>query len=291
MVHGMPVPTLITVRQPESGLQLDRFLTMKLGISRKQAKRLLDERRVFVNKRRIWIAHHELRMGDVVEAAILPRADVVRKPELRLLYSDARCLVVDKPAGLVSLGPESAESRIKQQHPEILPVHRLDRDTSGCLLFARTPEAQAAFEAQFSERTIEKVYQAIAMGPFPHTLKEMDRPVEGQTAHTEFRLLRRTPQAAHIEARPHTGRTHQIRVHLQAAGFPLAGDRTYATRKVKDDTLRHIPRQMLHAWRLSWRDPDTGAQRRVQATPPEDFRAALIELGLAPARIKRGGGR
>lgn len=286
----MPPPHILTVRQPETGLSLERFLTLRLGISRKQAKRLLDDRRVFVNRRRIWMARHELHMGDEIEVPPTPPVAPAGRPvALRVLYEDATCLVVDKPAGMASTGPDSAETRLRVAHPEILPVHRLDRDTSGCLLFARTPEAQATLEKEFEDRAVEKTYQAIVIGLFPPTLTRVERPVDGLTALTEFRLLRRNAAASHIEARPRTGRTHQIRVHLQNAGYPLAGDRAYATRAVKDDLLRQLPRQMLHAWRLVWRDPATGAVKKAQATPPADFRDTLAALRLAP-RATRGGG-
>ncbi|HMP77432.1 MAG TPA: RluA family pseudouridine synthase [Kiritimatiellia bacterium] len=287
----MPTSQQLVVRQPERGLALDRFLTMRLGVSRKQAKRMLDERLVFVNRRRVWIAHHELKNGDTVEVPATREPEKISPAALRVIHEDAACIVVDKPAGLPTNGPVSAETQLRARFPEILPVHRLDRDTSGCLLFARSSEAQANLEKQFEDRTVDKLYQAIAIGLFPLTLTRMERPVGGLTALTEFKLLRRNPVASHIEAHPRTGRTHQIRVHLQAAGFPLAGDRAYATRAVKEDILREMPRQMLHAWRLVWRDPLTGDMRRAQATPPNDFRDALVALKLVSARATRGGGK
>lgn len=280
----MRSPTTHVVRQPEHGLALDRFLAMRLAISRKQAKRLLDDRRVFVNRRRVWIAHHTLHSGDEVEVTPGTPQVARRTVALRVIHQDESCLVIDKPPGMASVGPDSAESRLRDRHPEIQPVHRLDKDTSGCLLFARSDAARANLEKQFEERAIEKVYQAITIGPFPDTLTRVEKPVDGLTALTEFRLLRRTPIASHIEARPRTGRTHQIRAHLQAAGYPLAGDRAYATRAVNEEMLRQLPRQMLHAWRINWRDPKSGEPRRAQATPPDDFREALVALKLAPAR-------
>ena len=285
----MTAPALLDVRQPESGLALDRFLMMRMGISRKQAKRCLDERRVFVNRRRVWMAHHELRQGDRVEVTGAP-ARAKPADSLRIVHEDAACIVVDKPAGLDSTGPDSAEARVRARFPEMEPVHRIDRETSGCLMFARSGAARTELERQFEAREVEKTYQAIVIGPFPPTLTRMERPVGGLTALTELRLLKRTPDAAHIEVRPKTGRTHQIRLHLQAAGYPLAGDRAYATRTVKDERIRHLPRQMLHAWRIAWRDPATGEPRRAQAGLPEDFRAALELLRLA-RRVTRGGGR
>lgn len=288
----MSTPRVLTVRQVERGTSLEQFLIMRLGVSRKQAKRMLDERRVFVNGKRIWMARHELRSGDEVETPPAPGSKPAspRPATLRVIYEDSLIFVVDKPAGLLSTGPDSVESRLRAMHPEILPVHRLDRETSGCLMFARTPESQATMEKEFEGRRVEKVYQAIAIGLFPPTLTKLERPVGGLTALTEFRIVRRNPVASHIEARPRTGRTHQIRVHLQQAGFPLAGDRMHSTRAVKDELIRQLPRQMLHAWRLSWNDPVSGERKKAQATPPVDFRDTLVALRLAPLP-KRGGGR
>jgi RluA family pseudouridine synthase len=272
-----------TVRGPERGLTLDRILSLRLAISRKKAKQLLNDRRVFVNRRRVWMAHHNVRVGDEIEVAPetvpLPRHRAGVAP--RILYADSCAIVVNKPAGIPSVGPDSAESALRASHPEIQPVHRLDRDTSGCLLFARSDFARASLEKQFEERRIEKIYKAIVIGAFPERLTRVEKPIEGLTARTDFRLMRRTAVASLIEARPKTGRTHQIRVHLQAIGFPLAGDRAYATRGVDDDILRHLPRQMLHAWRVAWRDPMTGDIKKVQAALPPDFRDALFSLKLA----------
>ncbi len=270
-------------------MALDRFLMNRLGLSRKQAKRRLDERGIFVNRRRVWMAHHPLRRGDLVELAGAARSTPA-PAALRILHEDGACVVVDKPAGMPSTGPDSAESRLRSRDPGIRPVHRLDRDTSGCLLFARTEAARAALESQFEAREIDKVYQAIVIGPFPPTLARIERPLEGLSALTECRLLRRNADAAYIEARPRTGRTHQVRLHLQAAGYPLAGDRAYATRAIHDERLRQLSRQMLHAWRIAWRDPASGEPRRAQAALPPDFRDALALMRLAPARVKRGGG-
>ncbi len=292
MIAPMPPTRLLIVRQPERGTTLQEFLTRHLGVSRNQAKRLLDERGVFVNRRRVWMARHELRTGDQVEVPPLvaktPKASTTPKP-LRILYEDDACFVIDKPAGLLSTGDNSAEELLRELHPEILPVHRLDRDTTGCLMFARTPEMQAALEKEFEERRVDKTYLAIAIGLFPTHLTRIERPIGGLTALTEFKVLRRNAAASYIEAKPRTGRTHQIRAHLQFAGFPLAGDRAYLSRAVEDDWLRHAPRQMLHAWRLNWRHPVSAEFKKVQAAPPPDFRDALIALRLA-ARPKRGGG-
>lgn len=274
---------MLIVRQPESGLPLDRFLAFRLGVSRKQAKKWLDARCIFVNRKRIWIAHHPTRTGDVVEVVPYEIADVSAPPpqQLKILYKDDRCIVIDKPPGLPSVGPKSAETILRERFPEVRPVHRLDRDTSGCLLFARGESMRETLEKQFEERAVCKIYLAVTIGPFPEHVRKVEKPVDGQPAITEFRLLRRGKEASLVEARPLTGRTHQIRLHLRAAGHPIAGDKAYATREISSDLLRHLPRQMLHAWRLSWRDPVTGERKNVVAPIPADFRAAITALNLS----------
>lgn len=270
------------VRPTERELSLDRFLAVRLRISRKQAKRLLDERRVFINQKRIWIAHHPVLSGDVVEVVDISPAPAFQFKEIRIVHEDDYVLVVDKPAGLESTGEKGIEGRLREtSHPEAIAVHRLDRETSGCLLFARSSLARDALVRQFEERTVHKIYRALVLGPFPDDLARIDRPVNGLQAITEFRLLRRNEQASLIEARPLTGRTHQIRIHLQYVGHPLVGDKTYATRAIRDDVLRAAPRQMLHAWRIAWRDPATGRTHRVTIRPPSDFEtmASMLKLG------------
>jgi RluA family pseudouridine synthase len=199
----------------------------------------------------------------------------------QIIFQDTNSIVVNKPAGIPSVGPRSAEAAIRDKFPEIQPVHRLDNDTSGCLIFARSDYVRASLEQQFRERRIEKIYHAIVIGQFPDGCTRVDKPVQGLDARTDFLLLRRANIASYIEAHPRTGRTHQIRAHLKAIGFPIAGDRVYATREVADELLRSLPRHMLHAIRISWHDPTTGSIKTACAPLPSDFLEALKKLQLA----------
>ena len=255
----------------------------QLKISRKQAKRLLDARSVFVNQRRVWMARHLIQYGDQLEvqgapAQLRPEAVPTR---LTILQEHPDWLVINKPAGLLSNGPGSVESMLREQlqNPALEAIHRLDRDTSGCLLFARRPAAVPALIELFENKAIRKIYLALVQGVFPAQVARVDKALEGLEAVTDFRVVDKNERASLVEASPLTGRTHQVRLHARSVGHPLAGDRVYATDAVEDPGLRKLPRQMLHAWKLIWRAED-GATISVEAPWPDDFRRALQSLGL-----------
>lgn len=259
-------------------------LARHLGVSRKQAKRLLDDRAVFVNQRRVWMARHLLHAGDQIEVtgarppAATGPAEAIRATTLR---EQADWIVVNKPPGLTTNGPDSLETILRQQRnePALEAVHRLDRDTSGCVLFARHPAAREKLVALFEEKSIRKTYLAIVQGAFPPHIRRVDQGLEGREAITDFRVWDANTRASLVEARPLTGRTHQIRLHARAAGHPLAGDRTYATGSLVDAEIRRLPRQMLHAWRLGWLE-ENQQEVRIEAPWPDDFRKALDRFGL-----------
>ncbi len=286
-----------TVAGAEAGHELDRFLCARRGVSRKQAKRLLDARVVFVNGRRVWMARHRLRAGDRVEvqsASVRPAAGGT----LGVLHEDGRYVIADKPAGLVSnVSPGSAEARLRAQRgePGLEAVHRLDRDTTGCLLFARTPAAREDAVGVFRERAVEKVYEAIVIGKLEGPPRTVEEPLDGRPARTEVHPLRAGPDASRVRLVLHTGRTHQVRRHLLELGFPLAGDKQYGTGRALPDALREVPRQMLHAASLAFDDPATGRRVAARAPLPADFLEAERRLGLGRRRpgrpVRRGGGR
>jgi RluA family pseudouridine synthase len=276
----VPPPKLITVAGSEHGIALLDFLAKRLSTSNRQAKRLLDDRAVFVNNRRVWMARHVLAAGDRVEVQVQSSRPPPARPP-RILFEDSSYLIVDKPAGILSNGPNSAEALLCDAlRREVYAVHRLDRDTSGCLLLATSPGAREAMAPLFQEKELIKVYHALVAGSFPRTLHTIRRPIDGQPAVTHVHVVKAAPAASFLEVRLETGRTHQIRKHLAFARHPVLGDKSYATSAIEQKGLRHIPRQMLHASRIEFTSPAGGARIRAQADFPPDFERcrALLQL-------------
>jgi len=265
----------------EAGTPLDMFLARRLKISRKQAKRLLDERLVFVNRRRIWMARHPLEPGDEVEipAFAAPEAREVAIPSL---YRDDDYLVVNKPAGFPSNGADSVEERLRKdlRLPALEAVHRLDRDTTGCLWFALHAAARATATALFREKAVTKTYHAIVAGRVPADGITITEPLDGLPAVTRVKLLSGARAASHVKILIETGRTHQIRKHMASVRHPVLGDRSYLTREIEEPQLREVPRQMLHASGLAFPHPKTGQTVRVKAPLPADFKRVLRTLEL-----------
>lgn len=282
----MAPPQHLNVAPAEAGTSLVEWLARRLGTSRKQAKRLLDGRSVFVNRRRVWMAQHRLAAGDEVEVtAPPPRPVAPRLPAI--LYEDREMLVIDKPAGLTSNGPGSVEDLMRSAAGPLWAVHRLDRDTTGCNMFARSTDARERLVELFNERTVQKNYRLIAVGAVDPRIQVIENPVDGLSARTELRILGSNRLATYLEARIATGRTHQIRKHLRDIGHAIAGDRVYLTDRVDAPQLRGLPRQMLHAYALTWPDHASGKSVRVGAPLPADFTAALKRLGLGGAPKER----
>jgi len=278
--------------QAGRGSELIDFLSGAGDLSRRAAKRILDERRVFVNGHRTWMTRHALRPGDRVEVygawggggARRPAAAAERDPDWarRVLWEDADYLVLDKPAGVTSNGPASAEERLRaaRAEPALAAAHRIDRDTTGCLVFARSPRAFDALVERFRRREVKKEYEAIAIGRYPAGLREIAEPVEGRPARTLVRVVRAGEAASRLRLEIESGRTHQIRRHLLSVRHPLAGDKEYGTGPALPPALRAVPRQMLHAARVAFDHPLGGARVDVEAPLPADFARALKDLGL-----------
>lgn len=265
-----------TVTAETAGVALAAFLADRLGLSKRNAKALVDTRNVFVNRRRVWMARHALKAGDTVEVTHSPGRS---KPAAAApLYEDDGYLVVNKPPGLLSNGDDdSLERRLRQdrREPDLQCVHRLDRDTSGCLLLARS---EAAFEAAvglFREHTVRKVYRAIVLGFVEPRDMTLTQPVDGQRAVSHVRVLDANRDASHVAVTIETGRTHQIRKHLAGAHHPVVGDRYYAARTRASDKSMRVGRQMLHAYALELANPVTAQRIRARAALPGDFRRVL----------------
>jgi tRNA pseudouridine32 synthase / 23S rRNA pseudouridine746 synthase len=192
-----------------------------------------------------------------------------------ILHEDAEILIVDKPEGLLSVpgkGPDKADclmARLQARYPRVLLVHRLDTDTSGVMVFARTSAAQVAIAAQFERRETGKVYVARVWGDVAGDAGRVDLPLivdwpnrprqhvnheTGRAAVTDWEVMARGAGETRMRLMPRTGRSHQLRVHMQALGHPILGDPLYAT-----GAAAEFPRLMLHAERLEFVHPATGA--------------------------------
>lgn len=303
----------------EHGLRLDDALARRFSsepgrvVSKSQARKLIVLGAVRVAGRTVRQPGRRLGPGARVEIAS-PRGSLGRPREPafelargRVLFEDELLIAVDKPAGLptppsidparpslvgavrsyLSSGRAGAEAR---ERPSYLGVHqRLDRDTTGVVLFTKHASANAALAEQFEGRRVVKVYlawTAVPRGPRPDHWQSSSllaqgegRPPRmrvvragGQRAVTEFRVLRRLPQAWLVEARPRTGRKHQIRVQLAALGQPILGDVLYGGRTRLGG--ESVARPLLHALRLELRHPASGASLRIESPPPDDFSRA-----------------
>ncbi len=305
---------VLTIEHSLPSERLDTYLRGKFpAVSRGAIQRLIEEGHIRVNGRTVKPTHTP-RAGEQVEVHWPEARPAEAQPEempLDILFEDEALLVLNKPPGLVvhpAAGHEEHTLVNALLHhcagqlsgiggvarPGI--VHRLDKETSGCLVVAKNDETHLALSAQFATRKVEKIYQAILCGELPRDRGEIRAAIArhpshrkrmavdddaGREARTSYRVLERLRGATLVEAILHTGRTHQIRVHFQFIGFPLVGDATYGNRqnqRLAELTGYTAPRQMLHAGRLAFIHPRTAKRLSFEAPRPEDFLDALAAL-------------
>lgn len=268
------------VRLKHEGMRLFAVIAEELGISKKQAQAAIDEKRVLVNGKRIWIRKHEVAEEDRVEILI---NDFIPAPpkKIQILWQDDDYLIVNKPAFMLTNADDnSLEEKLRKQekNSNILAVHRLDKETSGCVIFAKNTEAKDRMIPLFRGKDIIKIYRAVAIGKFSEKWKEMHSDIDGFMSTTQVKLLDAKRQASYLELRIETGRTHQIRRHLADKRHPVLGDKKYAG--TGSDLSLEQPRQMLHAHRLVFKHPKTEQIIRVTAPLPGDFNRCLAKLKL-----------
>ena len=302
-------PTKIQLVVPEDGarVRLDRFLANELpAYSRARLQQLI--RAGFVTLNGAAARPRDLiRDGDEIELHEPPLEKIDNQPEaipLEILFEDGDLVVINKPAGLVvHPGAGHREHTLVnallnhcptlsgiggKERPGI--VHRLDKETSGCIVSAKNDDAHRGLSLQFAARTVEKIYLALVAGKLRRNSGVIEEkiarhPVDrqrmrvtssrGRAAMTEYRVVRSSGEMSLIECRLHSGRTHQIRVHLHHLNHPVLGDKIYAPKFAKK-----FPRQMLHAWKLGFRHPRTGEWKNFQAPLPNDFADAMRTTGL-----------
>ncbi len=297
----------LTVARAQAGSRLDRFIAAAGGLSRGLARRTLDAGGVFLDGRRCKVSGRLVREGQSVvvnlaEAGRSP-APAARLDRGRLLLADEALVAVDKPPFVASQPTLTTDRGVLPDlvaelvGAPVTVVHRLDRETSGVCVLARTREAAAALAEEFRAGTPEKTYLALTVRPPRPPGGRIDAPLaadplrrgrravdpRGDAAATRYRTLAVGPAgAALVECRPETGRTHQIRVHLAHLGAPLLGDARYGgPRRVLETS---VPRTMLHAARLVVRHPTTGARVALAAPLPDDF--AAVARALLPGALE-----
>src|SRR5438874_1743888 len=295
-------PIELVVSENDAKLRLDQFLAKRLPeFSRSRLQQLIRGGLVRLNEQSTR-PRQIVRGGDRIDLTEPPLEKIDIRPEpipLEILFEDDDLIVINKPAGLtVHPGAGQREHTVVnallshcatlsgiggKERPGI--VHRLDKETSGCLVVAKNDMAHRELSKQFAARTVEKIYLALVAGKLRkpaglieekigrhpvHRRRMRVTSLRGRTATTEYRVICSSDKASLIECRLHTGRTHQIRVHLHHLGHPVLGDKVYGPRFAKN-----FPRQMLHAWKLGFRHPRTSQWKTFEASLPVDFDIAV----------------
>lgn len=298
----------LVVPANEAKIRLDQFLAKRLPeFSRSRLQQLIRDGFVRLNNSTSR-PRQIVRNGDKIELTEPPLEKIEALPEqipLEILFEDNDLIVINKPAGLVvHPGAGHREHTLVnallnhcatlsgiggKERPGI--VHRLDKDTSGCIVIAKNDTTHRELSRQFAARTVEKTYLALVAGKLRksagvieekigrhpvHRQRMSATPLCGRAAKTEYRVIRSSERASLVECRLHSGRTHQIRVHLHHLGHPVLGDKVYGPRLAND-----FSRQMLHAWKLGFRHPDTEEWKNFEAPLPADFNDALAASMLS----------
>jgi 23S rRNA pseudouridine1911/1915/1917 synthase len=308
----------LSVEPADAGARIDRLLGRLLSphYSRSFLSALVEEGRIRVDGREVRVSYR-VNPGQLIEGELGAPASSLPRPEamqLTILHSDEALIVVDKPAGLV-IHPGTGQSQgtlvngLLQLFPELSVVgradrpgivHRLDRDTTGVMVVARNNEAARSLVGQFKSKVVHKEYSAVVWGQMPfdsdwidlplgphpsrHTLRAVRPEPEGQASSTFYAVEQRFSAMTLVNAQPRTGRTHQIRVHLEHIGFPIVGDDSYGRKaqaaygrwvEERRQAGRRVPvlaRQALHARRISLLHPATGERVQFESPLPADLR-------------------
>jgi 23S rRNA pseudouridine1911/1915/1917 synthase len=298
----------------DAGQRLDLFLATKIDrFSRARIQALIRSGHVLLNGSTCR-AKQTIRTGDSITVSEPEPDPIVLQPEslpVPILFEDEHMVVVHKPAGMVvhpGAGVQSGTlvnallhhvSNLSGIGGVLRPgvVHRLDKETSGCLVVAKHDVAHLRLSNQFAGRKVQKFYLALCAGRFTKLGGEIVKPIgrhpvhrqkmavvdRGRAAHTRYEVIQQTSQWALVLCQIHTGRTHQIRVHLHSIGHPVLGDKVYGK------AASQFSRQMLHAWRLGFFHPMAENWLEFEAGLPDDFlQHGVEENGIARTRSKLG---
>lgn len=311
-----PAVHLLTVDADTAGQRLDNFLIAHLkGVPKTHIYKLIRKAEVRVNKKRPS-ADQRLAEGDQVRIPPVRVAERVPKPtpsdtlkqtlDQAVLYEDEYLLVLNKPAGMavhggsgVSLGMIEAVRQWRPYASKWELVHRLDRDTSGCLMIAKKPSVQKIMQAHWE--TVQKRYYALVAGQWSRRTQWVNAPLlknilqsgermvkvsqTGKPALSEFSIMQAWDSVTLVQVALHTGRTHQIRVHAQYQQHPLLGDDKYGDEQSQKVSQQlGVKRLQLHAFELIFQHPITGEACHIQADMPEDMKTTMIRLSGSTTR-------
>lgn len=289
-----------TVVEGEAGRTVQEILTGPMQVSRRMIQKLTRAKGILLNRRTAFLGR-KVRAGDVIAARVGVDEHAGLAPvamPLSIVHEDGDVLVLDKPPFLL-VHPTSPEQRETLSHgvahhfdrvgvkAKVRPVHRIDRDTSGLVLFAKTALAHSRLDPQLHPGTLDRAYLALVDGAVEGDAGVVDAPIgrdprnpqlravrsDGDAARTRWRVVERFPRATLLEIELETGRTHQIRVHMVHLGHPVLGDRQYG--RAGTSLIR---RQALHAARLAFAHPTTGERVTFETPLPEDMRALVERL-------------
>jgi 23S rRNA pseudouridine1911/1915/1917 synthase len=305
-------PTVVSISETLTSERLDRYLTKKLPhVSRAGIQRLLREGNILVDGKKAKSTQHPI-AGQTIKITWPIAKEVEAKPEnlpLDVLFEDNDLIVVNKSAGMPthpSVGHHSGTlvnallyhcaDSLSGVGGAVRPgiVHRLDLDTSGCLVAAKNDTTHIDLAAQFKNRKVNKIYHAIVAGHMTEDKGEINAPIArhptnrkmmsvqpnaNRHARTSWNVIERLNKCTLVQAKIHTGRTHQIRVHFKHIGFPLIGDLIYGPKTTsKLDADIKPKRQMLHAQHLSFIHPKNKKTLSFEASKPSDFEQTLKVL-------------
>jgi 23S rRNA pseudouridine955/2504/2580 synthase len=305
--------SMVEIGDESAGQRIDNFLmrTCK-GVPKSHIYRILRSGEVRVNKGRIS-AEYKLQTGDLVRIPPIrvaqpdePRGTIVPAATFPIVFEDEHLLIINKPAGVAVHGGSGVSfgviEQLRQAHPQakfLELVHRLDRETSGVLMLAKKRAALVGLHEQIRENRMDKRYLACVRGEWSDARRIVKAPLhkyltaegerrvrvqdDGQSAHTVFNLIERFDGYALLEAELKTGRTHQIRVHLQHLGTPILGDEKYGDYAFNRELSRsgakpQLKRMFLHAYKLKLTHPATGAPLQVEAPLPPECEGFLRQL-------------
>ena len=291
-----------TVEAGEAGRTVQEIVTGTMGVSRRMIQKLTRGHAIQINRRNAFLGT-KVKAGDVISVQMARDEEPGLEPvamALAIVHEDAEVLVIDKPPFLLvhPTSPEQARTlahgvahhfRETGVHAKVRPVHRIDRDTSGLVLFAKSAFAHQHLDRQLRERGVTREYLALVHGVVEDDEGVIDAPIgrhkqnpnlravrpnSGEPARTRFRVERRFADATLLRLELETGRTHQIRVHMAHLGHPVIGDRPYGGHPVAG-----LKRQALHASTLAFAHPASGERLSFESPLPPDLAAVVEALG------------